>query len=71
MNDIFSELPDDIRSHIECIIDDCVVYTPNIEMHKKVTKAFLYKLKEHGILLPINKIDTFCKEVKYIWGLEC
>ncbi len=26
MNDILSELPDDIREHVECIMDDCDLY---------------------------------------------
>ncbi len=47
-------------------MDDCVVYTPNIEMYMNVIKAFLYKLKEHAMLLSINKIHTFRKEVKYM-----
>ncbi len=29
-------------------------------------KVIIYKLKEHGMLLTINKIYTFRKEVKYI-----
>ncbi len=66
MNDILSQLPDDIRSHIECIMDDCIVYTHNIEIYMKVIKAFLSKLKEHGMLLTINKIHTFRSEVKYM-----
>ncbi len=66
MNDILSELPDDIRSHVEGIMDDCIIYTPNIEMHMNIIKAFLYKLKEHGMLLTINKIHTFRKEFKYM-----
>ncbi len=43
MNDILSELPDDIRSHVECIMDDSIMFTPNIEIHMKVIKSFLSK----------------------------
>ncbi len=41
MNNILSELPDDIRSHVECIMDDSIIFTPIIEIHMKVIKAFL------------------------------
>ncbi len=54
MNDILSELPDDIVEHVECIMDDCVVYTSDIDMHIKVIKAFMYTLKEHRMLLTIQ-----------------
>ncbi len=49
MNDILGELPNDIREYVECIMDDCVIYTPDRDMHMKVIKAFMYKLKDHGM----------------------
>ncbi len=64
MNGILSELTDDIRERVECIMGDVVVYTSDIDMHMKVIKAFMYKLKDHGLLLTINKVHTFRKEVK-------
>ncbi len=66
MNDILSELPDDIRQDVECIMDDVIIYTFDIDMHMKVIKAFMYKLKDHVKLLTINKVHTFHKEVKYM-----
>ncbi len=66
MNDILSELPDDIREHVECIMDDAVIYTQDIDMYMKVIKAFMYKLKDHGMLLTINKVHIFHSEVKYM-----
>ncbi len=45
MNTILSELPDDIRSHVECIMDDFIIFTPNIEIHMKVIKAIFVKIK--------------------------
>ncbi len=66
MNGILSELTDDIRERVECIMGDVVVYTSDIDMHMKVIKAFMYKLKDHGLLLTINKVHTFRKEVKYM-----
>ncbi len=66
MNDILSELPPDIREHIECIMDDCIVFTLFITTHKNVLKCFLYKLKEYDMLLTINKKHTFRLKVKYM-----
>lgn len=66
MNPILSELPEDIREYIECIMYDCIIFTPDIKCHKNVLKCFLYKLKEHGLLLTINKIYTFRSKVKYM-----
>ncbi len=66
MNGILSELPEEIRKHIECIMDDVVVYTTHIDIHMKVIKAFIYKLKEHRLLLTINKVHTFQRAVKYM-----
>ncbi len=45
---------------------DSIMYAPDIDMYMNVIKAFLYKLKKHGMLLTINKINTFHKEVKYM-----
>ncbi len=41
MNGILSELPEEIRKHIECIMDDVMGYTKDIDMHMKVIKAFM------------------------------
>ncbi len=43
-----------------------MIYTSDIDMHMKVIKAFMYKLKEHGMLLTIHKVHTFHKEVQYM-----
>ncbi len=62
-----SELPTDMSEYIECIMDDCIIFMPDIKTHKnKVLKCFLYKIKEHGLLLTIHKTHTFCSKVKYM-----
>lgn len=66
MNDIMSELPTDMHEYIECIMDGCIIFTPDIKTHKRVQKWFLFNLKEQGLLLSINKIHTFCSKVKYM-----
>ncbi len=66
MNDILSELPNNISKYIECIMDDTIIYTPDIRLHKKVLKYFLHKLKEHGLMITINKIHNFHSKVKYM-----
>ncbi len=62
MNVILSELPDNIKEHVECIMDDVVIYTSDFDMHMKVIKAFMSKLKEHGLLLIINKFILFVRK---------
>ncbi len=66
MNDLLNELPPDIREDIDCIMDDVIIFTPNIKTHKKAIKYFMLKLKEYGILLTINEIHTFHSKVKYM-----
>ncbi len=66
MNDILSELPPDIREYIECLMDKCIFFTPDIKTHKKVLKRFLYKLKEYSMLLTINKMHTFQSKIRYM-----
>ena len=69
MNDIMSEMSDEDREFLECIMDDCVIFTPDFETHCRVLRNFLLKLKEYGLLLTINKIHAFRSSVKYM-GLK-
>ncbi len=64
IGDILSDLPDDIRNCIECIMDDLIIYTSDIKHHKRVLKCLLHKLRDYGLLL--NKIHIFRSKVKYI-----
>ncbi len=66
MGDILSELPDDVRDCIECIMDNIIVYTSDIKHHKQVLKCLLHKLRDFGLLLTINKIHIFRSKVKYM-----
>jgi hypothetical protein len=66
MNEILSELPSNIREYIECIMDDCIIFTPDLETHIRVLTYFLHKLKEYGLLLTLNKVHAFRHSVKYM-----
>ncbi len=66
MNDLLHELPSDIHEYIDCLMDDVIVFTPDIKTHKKVIKSFMYMLKKYGMLLTINKIHTFGSIVRYM-----
>ncbi len=66
MNDLLHELSYDIHEYIDCIMDDVIIFTPDIKNHKRVIKCFMFKLKEYGMLLTINNIHTFCSKVKYM-----
>ncbi len=66
INDLLHELPSDIREYIDCIMDDVIIFTPDIKTHKRVIKSFMFKLKEYRMLLTINKIHTFRSKVKYM-----
>ncbi len=66
MNDLLHELPSEIREYMNCIMDDVIIFTPDIKTHKEVIKHFMFKLTEYGILLTINKIHTFHSKVKYM-----
>ncbi len=63
MNDLLHELPSDICEYIDCIMDDVILFTPDI---KKVLRCFMHMLKKYGMLLTINKIHTFRSKVKYM-----
>lgn len=32
MNDILSEILSEMREYIECIMDDCIIFTPDIDI---------------------------------------
>ncbi len=66
MNNLLHKLPSDIHEYIDCIMDDVIIFTPDIKTHKRVIKCFMFKLKEYGMLLTINKIHTFNSKVKYM-----
>ncbi len=66
MNDLLHELPADICEYIDCIMDDVIIFTPDIKTHKKVLKSFMLMLKKYGMLLTIDKIHTFRSKVKYM-----
>ncbi len=59
INDLLHKLPPDI-------MDDAIIFIPDIKTHKKVIKHFMFKLKEYGMLSSINKIHTFHSKVKYM-----
>ncbi len=58
-NDLLHYLPSDIREYIDCIMDDVIIFTPDIKTHKKVIKSFKLMLTRYGMLLMINKTYTF------------
>lgn len=66
MNDLVSELPEDVRRYIQVIMDDCIIFTNDVKTHVHVLSAFLKKLKEYGLLLTVNKIHCFRHTVKYM-----
>ncbi len=66
MNDLLHKLPANIHEFIDCIMDDIIIFTPDIKTHKKVIKSFMLMLQKYGMLLTINKIHTFRSQVKYM-----
>ncbi len=66
MNNLLHELPPDIHEYIDCIMDDVIIFTPDIKTHRKVLKSFMLMLKKYGMLLTINKVHTFRSKVKYM-----
>ncbi len=66
INDLLHELPSDIHEYIDGIMNDVIIFTPDIKTHKKVIKQFMFKLREYGMLLTINKIHTLHSKVKYM-----
>ncbi len=66
MNDLLHKLPSDIHEYIDCIMDDVIIFTPDIKTHKKVLRCFMHMLKKYGMLLTINKIHNFRSKVKYM-----
>ncbi len=41
MNYRLHELPADIREYIDCIMDDFIIFTPDIKTHKEILKSFM------------------------------
>ncbi len=66
MNDLLHELPPEIHEHINCIMDDIIIFTPDIKTHEKILKSFMLMVKKYGMFLTINKVHTFRSEVKYM-----
>ncbi len=55
MNDVLHELPAYIREYIDCIMDDVIIFIPDIKTQKGTQNLHAYV----GMLLSINKIHTF------------
>ncbi len=66
MKDLLHKLLADILEFIDNIMDDIIIFTPDIKTHKKVIKSFMLMLQKYGMLLTINKIHTFRSKVKYM-----
>ncbi len=66
MNDLLHELPADICEYIYCMMDDVIIFTPDIKTHKTLLKSFILMLKKYCMLLTINEIHTFRSKVKYM-----
>ncbi len=66
MNDLLQHLSSDICEYIDCIMDDVIIFTPDIKTHKYVIKSFMLMLKKYCMLLTIKKIHTFRSKVKYM-----
>ncbi len=66
MNDLPYELPPEIREYIDCIMDEVIIFTPNVKIHKKVLQSFIFMLKKYGMLLTNNKVHTLRSKVKYM-----
>ncbi len=66
MKDLLHKLQPDIREYIDCIMDDVIIFTPDVKSHKKVLKSVMLMLKKYGMLLTINKVHTFRSKVKYM-----
>ncbi len=64
MNKLLHELPPDIREYIDCIMDDVIIFTPDVRTHGKVLKSFMVMLKKYSMLLTIIKDHTFISKVK-------
>ncbi len=58
MNDLLHNLPSDIREYIDCIIDDVIIFTPDLKIHIKVIKSFMLMLKKYGMLFG-NQQDPY------------
>ncbi len=66
MNDLLHELPPDIREYMDCIMDDIIIFTPDVKTHKIVLNNFMLILKKYDMLHTINKVRTFRCKVKYM-----
>ncbi len=40
MNDLLHELLAEIRQYIDCIMDDVIIFTPDVKTHKKGHQVF-------------------------------
>ncbi len=66
-NDLLHALPADIHEYIHCMMDDVIIFTPDVKTNRKVLKSFMLMLKKYGMLLTIIKVHTFRSKVKYIY----
>ncbi len=66
MNNLLHELPPEICEYIDCIINDIIIFTPDLKTHKKVLKSFMLMLKIYGMILTISNVHTFRSKAKYM-----
>ncbi len=48
MNDQLHELPPEILEYIDCIMDDIIIFTPDVKTHKKSFEKFHVYVEKIG-----------------------
>ncbi len=63
MNDIFREFLDQF---VICYLDDILIYSKNVEEHKKHVKLVLQKLRDYGLYAKLEKCVFHQPQVEFL-----
>ena len=63
MNDVFADLLD---INVLVYLDDILIYSDNLEEHRKHVKEVLRRLRKHGLFARSDKCEFHKSEVEYL-----
>lgn len=55
-----------LRQFVLVYMDDIIVYSPNVELHKKHLKMVFQKLKEGNFIAKKSKCELFCSQISFL-----
>src|SRR6202012_138908 len=64
MNSVFADLI--ARREVAVFMDDILIYSPNLQHHRKIVREVLQRLQQHDLYLKPKKCEFKKDEIEYL-----